>query len=272
MSTFDVIVDLATLIGPGATETSGEVTFSPRLPRHAKWTTDGDRITNTKPVTETLSIDNGPQTFPLAHPGGWLVPFGWHVKVTCGSEQVVSQNIHIPEPGTSNRLPDLLALPVVLPDGTQAAMLKGDPGPANTLSVGTVAVGEPSVSITGESPNQTLNIVMPVAEGSAPDLSGYVQTTDSRLSDARTPLGHSHPTDEVTGLQELLEQYQPAGSYAPLSHPHTLSDITDYEAPQQPPTASLGVSGHLQAVYINTGDALPADTPPWALVIEVDPQ
>lgn len=42
---------------------------------------------------------------------------------------------------------------------------KGDPGPANTLTIGTVTTGEPgtqaSATITGESPNQVLNFTIP---------------------------------------------------------------------------------------------------------------
>lgn len=39
---------------------------------------------------------------------------------------------------------------------------QGDPGPANTLSIGTVSntTGSPSATITGTSPNQTLNLVL----------------------------------------------------------------------------------------------------------------
>ena len=39
---------------------------------------------------------------------------------------------------------------------------KGDTGPANTLEIGTVEKGEnASASITGEAPNQTLNLILP---------------------------------------------------------------------------------------------------------------
>lgn len=39
----------------------------------------------------------------------------------------------------------------------------GAPGPPNTLTIGTVSVGETaSASITGSSPNQVLNLVFPV--------------------------------------------------------------------------------------------------------------
>ncbi len=39
----------------------------------------------------------------------------------------------------------------------------GVAGPANTLTIGTVTVGDPSASITGTAPNQVLNLVYPAA-------------------------------------------------------------------------------------------------------------
>ena len=39
----------------------------------------------------------------------------------------------------------------------------GVAGPANTLTIGTVTVGEPGATITGTPPNQVLNLVYPVA-------------------------------------------------------------------------------------------------------------
>lgn len=49
---------------------------------------------------------------------------------------------------------------------------KGDPGPANTLTIGTVTTGEPgtqaAASITGESPNQVLNLNIPKGDKGDP--------------------------------------------------------------------------------------------------------
>ena len=52
------------------------------------------------------------------------------------------------------------------------------------------------------------------------------QGNDSRLSDARTPLSHSHIIGDVTGLQTALDGKQAAGSYAASSHTHAAGDIT----------------------------------------------
>lgn len=42
----------------------------------------------------------------------------------------------------------------------------------------------------------------------------YVEGTDPRLSDARTPMAHRHQISDVTGLNAALEAKQPAGDYA----------------------------------------------------------
>lgn len=47
-----------------------------------------------------------------------------------------------------------------------------------------------------------------------------VRTTDARLSDARTPLAHTHVIPDVTGLQTALD------GKAASSHTHALSDLT----------------------------------------------
>lgn len=55
------------------------------------------------------------------------------------------------------------------------------------------------------------------------DITGTaVITTDSRLSDARTPLAHTHAIADVTGLQTALD------GKAATSHTHTKSQITDF--------------------------------------------
>jgi hypothetical protein len=49
-----------------------------------------------------------------------------------------------------------------------------------------------------------------------------VITTDTRLSDARTPLAHTHAIADTTGLQTALD------GKAATSHTHTKSQITDF--------------------------------------------
>ena len=53
---------------------------------------------------------------------------------------------------------------------------RGETGPANRLEIGTVASGEtPSAEITGEAPNQTLNLVLPKGDmgADAPVITGF---------------------------------------------------------------------------------------------------
>jgi hypothetical protein len=52
-----------------------------------------------------------------------------------------------------------------------------------------------------------------------PDVSNFVDTTDARLSDARTPLEHDHAIADVTGLQEVLNDK------SPLVHGHVIFDV-----------------------------------------------
>lgn len=56
-------------------------------------------------------------------------------------------------------------------------------------------------------------------------LDGKASTTDPRLSDARTPTAHTHPIGDVTGLQTVLDGKQAAGSYAPSTHTHTAASL-----------------------------------------------
>jgi hypothetical protein len=79
---------------------------------------------------------------------------------------------------------------------------------------------------------------IPVANGLTATSSGTIepnfgstsgtvcQGNDARLSDARTPLSHSHIIGDVTGLQTALDGKQVSGSYAASSHTHAASDIT----------------------------------------------
>jgi hypothetical protein len=57
-----------------------------------------------------------------------------------------------------------------------------------------------------------------------------VRTSDNRLSDARTPLSHSHGIDDVTNLQSSLDSKQTSGNYAPLSHQHLIVDVSGLQS------------------------------------------
>lgn len=64
------------------------------------------------------------------------------------------------------------------------------------------------------------------SSGPPPDLTGYVQTSDPRLSDARAPLPHTQGMDTITGLTSALAsklESSALGSYALANDPR-LSD------------------------------------------------
>jgi hypothetical protein len=64
-----------------------------------------------------------------------------------------------------------------------------------------------------------------------------VITTDSRLSDSRTPTAHTHAISQVTGLQAALDGKQIAGSYA------TAAQGAKADTALQPGTAISNVTG-----------------------------
>lgn len=64
------------------------------------------------------------------------------------------------------------------PQGEQG--IQGNPGPANSLTIGTVEKGAvPSATITGEAPNQVLNLVLPTGETAEIEAIKQKQTTQS---------------------------------------------------------------------------------------------
>ena len=82
------------------------------------------------------------------------------------------------------------------------------------------AMTTPLLSVTGLGTAAALNVA---ASGNAA-AGEVVKGDDSRLSDARTPTAHSHPTSEVTGLDTAL-----AGKAA-TSHSHVIADTTGLQA------------------------------------------
>ena len=90
----------------------------------------------------------------------------------------------------------------------------GAPGPANVLTIGTVTTGEPgtqaAASITGESPNQVLNLTIPRGDKGETGAGGG--TADSVAWDNVTgkpstfpPASHNHEISDVNGLQSALD-------------------------------------------------------------------
>lgn len=64
------------------------------------------------------------------------------------------------------------------PQGVQG--IQGETGPANSLTIGTVKKGAvPSATITGEAPNQVLNLVLPTGETAEIEALKEEQTTQN---------------------------------------------------------------------------------------------
>jgi hypothetical protein len=106
-----------------------------------------------------------------------------------------------------------------------------------------------------------------------------VLTTDSRLSDARTPLSHTHDDRYYTEgeVDSLLTGKQAAGSYAASVHTHTAADISDFTSAvvaAAPPTtnASLLTSGTLPDARLSSSIARTSDvTAAVAAVVNAAP-
>ena len=110
------------------------------------------------------------------------------------------------------------------PTGADGA--DGEPGPANTLTIGTVTTGEPgaqaAATITGESPNQVLNLTIPRGQqGPAGSGSGdmlasvYDSNSDGKVDAADT--ADSVAWENVTGRPS---------TFSPATHQHSISDVS----------------------------------------------
>lgn len=77
---------------------------------------------------------------------------------------------------------------LTLPEGTPGA--PGDPGPANTLSIGTVTAGDAaSATIRGTAPNQVLDLVLPKGEKGDSGEGGEATTPDTGTRNIGTEAG-----------------------------------------------------------------------------------
>lgn len=238
MSTFFVKVDYATLIGPSAIEKAGKIIFNPKF-LGSTWTTDGTRIVDSLPSSFDITSTGAEQTFELAHPEGWLIPFEWEVTVTIETRNVIGPSRMItPEPGSTTLLPSLLAIPLI-------------PTPGVTI--------------------QTLVVADDVTDG-------FLLYRDG-------PAVRGIDPDTLGGAGSvILPEFQvttlPAGSPATVTTVTTSPYVVELGLPQGDPgapgdspsitTAALDTPGWLQAVFITAGGTIPAGTPAWSLIVEVD--
>jgi hypothetical protein len=86
--------------------------------------------------------------------------------------------------------------------------------------------------------------------------STLVDTNDSRLSDDRTPLAHTHAISDVTGLQTALDGKQSSGSYATLVDGKVPSNqLPSYvdDVIEESSTNDFPVTGETSKIYVATG-------------------
>lgn len=112
---------------------------------------------------------------------------------------------------------------------------RGPQGPAGPAGAGGGDVPDASTATKGKTK-------LSVAPASATDPIA-AGTNDPRLSDARTPLAHTHPTGEVTGLQAALDAKQDTSTAATdaelaaglagksnVGHGHAIADVTNLQS------------------------------------------
>jgi hypothetical protein len=130
-------------------------------------------------------------------PTSWGIPTPWSSAssyVTGPPASVVTYNgsAYVAILPGANHQPDVSTTfwRLIVSKGAQgdvgpASTVPGPPGPANTLSIGTVSAGTAAATITGTAPTQTLNLVLP------PGATG---------ADGRTVLSTSGIPSNATGL------------------------------------------------------------------------
>lgn len=134
--------------------------------------------------------------------------------------------------------------------GTAYVEIAASPGSTDAVPEGSTnkyfttqraADAAPVQSVAGRTGAVTLGVA---------DVSDAVSTSDARLSDARTPLAHTHSISDVTNLQTALD------GKAASSHTHQVSDIAGLQTflnGDGAPANSLGEDGDL---YIDTTNSL----------------
>lgn len=93
----------------------------------------------------------------------------------------------------------------------------GAAGPPNELSIGTVTVGEPSVTITGIPPNQVLNMVLPATARHV-----HTQSTAASTWVINHALG-GYPSVSVVDSSKTLV-------FGEITYPSTSQVVVNYSA------------------------------------------
>jgi len=147
---------------------SGIMTITPSLP--LKWEAT-DQLVLSDPVSTDIVAGTASVALPIVQSGFILANAllrvdAWTYKVVLSlpaGVQDVPDLVFLLPSGPGDYMLDF-ATPAIIPE-TVVTVTEfvgvGEPGPANTLSIGTVVTGIPSsATITGTSPNQILNLVL----------------------------------------------------------------------------------------------------------------
>ena len=128
---------------------------------------------------------------------------------------------------------------------------KGDTGPANTLSIGTVTTGEPgtaaAATITGESPNQILNLTIPRGDtgddgsGTGDMLKSVYDTNDDGIVD------HAATADAV-GATTAAQVADAVGKAHTHANKATLDKLAETDGKLTFDGAEIGGSGTVKSV------------------------
>jgi hypothetical protein len=163
---------------PDAVPASGTVTFTPSAGVVLDYgTTPNPTAILRKPIVSTLDAQGyitGPDGTrgikliatdnPNVKPVGWTWVASYALKDDEGNDlrSLVTKPFLVPA-GTTTDL--VVAMPIEESNGVFLSKGdKGDKGDNNVLTIASVSVGEPDVSITGDSPNQQLSFRLPVSE------------------------------------------------------------------------------------------------------------
>lgn len=147
-------------------------------------------------------------------------------------------------------------LNLVLPKGDQGEQgeqgIQGNVGPANTLTIGTVTSGdEASASITGESPNQVLNLVLPKGDQGNP---GGTMTVDDVEEMIESKMGIMYPVGSIyMSVNDTNPSTLFGGTWEQIKDRFLLASGDDYVAGVT--GGHAGLQAHTHAIPTLTGTA-----------------
>lgn len=176
-------VTLPQIIDSFGQPVAGVMTITPSLP--LKWEAT-DQLVLSDPIGTDIVAGTASVTLPIVQTGFVLQNIltrvdVWTYKAVLSlpaGVQEVPDLVFVLSAGTGDYMLDF-ATPAVIPESVitlTEVVSAGEPGPPNSLSVGTVTTGAPGssavVTITGTAPAQVVNFAIPRGDTGAPGSSG----------------------------------------------------------------------------------------------------